>query len=73
MYIHSQADKIDEKEREIMTLKVKYARAKTLLKSQKVIVSVLSKDTSVTRVSGSNRWVRYRITDTKSSGGSAHP
>lgn len=68
-----QMDRIEAKDKEIITLKVKYAQVKTLLESHGVIMSGLSRDTSIIGASGNdNCKVRYR-NDTISSGGSCHP
>jgi len=66
-------DRIEAKEREIIALKVKYARAKTLLESHGVIVSGLLRDTSIIGANGNGSPKVRSKTNTPSSGGSAHP
>jgi len=63
-------DRLEVKEKEMTTLKVKYARSKTLLKSQGVIASGISHNTSGMTTSGSSHRVRTRMGDTASNGSS---
>lgn len=64
---------IKVKDREVIALKVKYAKAKTLLTSHGVTTSGILRDTSRIIASGSIHRVRSRMGDTTNSGGNAPP
>jgi len=65
-------EKIEEKEKEITTLRVKYDREKNLLSRHGIASSNILGGVSLLGVSGNNHRVKQKIGDTASSGSNAH-
>lgn len=71
-FIQIYMENIDQKEKEIVTLNIKYDRANCLLTGHGIIASGILGGVSLSGASGSIRKVMKRIGDTYNSGSSVH-